>query len=162
TTLNLSVHLSPRLRADGVLADYTDFADWGQFVNSAPALLFEVLINGAVRPGVTVAVVSPPVDRAVWRAVFGRPPPNVPVKGFTFQDRSQLSLASIDSGELSSEATALGRALAAVGANGVPTKAAVLAAGTTVLDLLPAAQEFLGVVGNGEDPQPPSLEFHDQ
>ena len=45
-TLSLSVHLSPRLREKGVLADYPDFADWGSFVTTGPGLQFQPLING--------------------------------------------------------------------------------------------------------------------
>src|SRR5262245_21938717 len=132
-TLALSVHLSPRLREDGVLADYPDFADWGQFVLSPPALQFEVLINGAVRPGVTVATVSPPVDPAVWRAVFGRPPTSVPVRAFAFEDRSNIDLTSMDSREFSDRTIGLARAMAALGATGA-TKADVLAATDSLLN----------------------------
>src|SRR5215475_12496971 len=114
-TLNLSVHLSPRLRESGVLADYSDFADWGQFVTTAPVLQFDVLINGAVRKGVRVATVSPAVDPAVWRAVFGRPPAAVPVNAFAFRDRSTIKLTSNDSGALSDKTMALGQAMSALG-----------------------------------------------
>src|SRR5262245_9505477 len=132
-TLTLSVHLSPRLREDGTLDDYPDFGDWGRFVLSAPALQFEVLINGAVRPGVSVATVSPPVDPAVWRAVFGQPPAAVPVRAFTFEDRSSIDLTSIDSRDLSEQTMELARSMSALGAAGA-TKADVLAATGSLLN----------------------------
>jgi hypothetical protein len=57
---------------------------------------------------------------------------------------------------------ALVRSLSARGDAGA-TKADVLAAaGTLIEDALPPARHFFGPVGNGEDPAPPSVEFHDQ
>jgi hypothetical protein len=161
-TLFCSVHLSPRLRDKGVLADYPDVADWGTFVTTGPGLQFQPLINGAVRPGVAVAVTSPPVDPAVWRAVFGDPPTAVQVEPFAFLDRSRPNVTAIDSGELSRQIMALVRSLSARGAAGA-TKADVLAAAGALLhDTLPPARDFFGQVGNGENPSPPSPEFHDQ
>lgn len=161
-TLFLSVHLSPRLREKGVLADYGDFADWGSFVNSAPALQFQPLIDGAPRPGVTVAAVSPPVDPDVWRAVWGDPPTNVPVSEFAFRDRSDIDLAAIDSSALSEQMMALVRAISALGAANATRAHVVAAAGPLFDDLLPPARDFFAQVGNGDDPAPPSDEFHDQ
>ena len=44
-TLHCSVHLSPRLRRNGVLSDYPDFSDWGTFVITAPALRFDPTVR---------------------------------------------------------------------------------------------------------------------
>ena len=161
-TLFLSVHLSPRLREDGVLADYSDFADWGSFVQSAPALQFQPRFNGAPRPGVTVTTTSPPVDPDVWRAVFGDPPTNVAVRRFAFRDRSDINLAAIDSGELSEWMLALVRAISALGAANATKADVIAAAGPLFAELLPPAHDFFDQVGNGRDPAPPSDEFHDQ
>ena len=162
TTLFLSVHLSPRLREQGTLDGYSDLADWGSFVNSAPPLQFQPLINGAQRPGVTVTTLSPPVDPDVWRAVFGDPPSAVPVRPFRFLDRSQIDITAIDSGTTSEQMMALVRAIAALGAANASKADVMAAAGPLFDDLLPPAQKFFDQVGNGADPAPPSEEFHDQ
>ena len=160
-TLFLSVHLSPRLREAGALADYPDVADWGAFVAGGPPLAFTPLVNGKVRPGATTTVVSPPVDPRVWRATFGDPRA-VPVAPYTFRDRSRLDLTAIDSAELSEQVMALARDRAAVG-GGRATRAEVRAAAGPLLDtVLPAAQDWMGQVGDGETPGAPSKEFHDQ
>lgn len=161
-TLFLSVHLSPRLREKGVLADYPDLADWGQFVTAAPALAFQPLLDGAARPGLTVTTVSPPVDPATWRALFGDPPTGVPVEPFAFRDLSQIDLTALDSGALSEQVMALVRTISELGA-AEATRAEVLAAAGPLFDqLLPPARAFFGPVGDGTDPAPPSNEFHDQ
>jgi hypothetical protein len=157
----LSVHLSPRLRQDGVLSDYPDFGDWGQFVTAAPALQFQVLVNGVVRPAGAVTVVSPPVNRDVWRAVFGRPANTIPVKKYAFRDRRTSVLHSIDSATLTARALELAATIAALGA-GQATRAQVEQASADLRALLPAASDFYGKIGDGADPPAPSTEFHDQ
>lgn len=161
-TLLVSVHLSPRLRTAGFLEDYPDFADWGQFVTAGPPLQFQALINGAVRPGVSVAVVSPAVQPPVWRAVFGDPPRSVPVEPFTFQDRSEIDLRAIDSSALSEQILALVRALAELGADPATRADVLTAAAATLRARLTEAQELYGPIGDGADPAAPSKEFHDQ
>jgi hypothetical protein len=160
-TANLSVHLSPRLRRDGVLSDYPDVRDWGQFVTAAPALQFQVLVNGVPRPPAAVTVVSPAVNRDVWRAVFGRPAAAVPVKAFAFLDRTNSRLARIDSATLSARAVTLAKTIAGLGA-GVATRAQVEQASAELRSLLPAARDFYAKVGDGADPVEPTTEFHDQ
>ena len=162
STLFLSVHLSPRLREKGTLADYADFADWGAFVTAGPPLAFQPLINGQVRPGVTTTVVSPQVDPQVWRTVFGDPPAGVPVKPFAFRDRSGIDLAAIDSGELSEQLMALLRMVSSAGAARATRSEILSAAGPLFASLLAPAQAFAGPVGNDRDPAPPSTEFHAQ
>jgi len=161
-TLTLSVHLSPRLRGKGTLADYSDFADWPTFANGATPLAFQPVINNKVRPGVTATIVSAPPDPQVWQAVFGDPPATVPVEPFRFRDRSDLDLRAIDSGELSQRLMALLRSLSSRGAAEVSKAEVLAAAGPLFESLLPQAQEFMAEVGNGEDPGAPSTEFHDQ
>ena len=161
-TLTLSVHLSPRLRGKGTLADYSDFADWPTFANAGPPLAFQPVINNKVRPGVTATIVSAPPDPQVWQAVFGDPPSTVPVEPFRFRDRSDLDLRAIDSGELSQRLMAMLRSLSSRGAAEVSKADVLAAAGPLFESLLPEAQEFMAEVGNGEDPGAPSTEFHDQ
>lgn len=158
-TAFLAVHLSPRLREDGVLSDYPDFGDWGQFAISAP-LEFHVLLNGKPLPPAAVSVVSPPVNPQVWQAVFGNPASKVPVERFTFLDRVNLDIRSIDSGRLTELLMALVKAMAELG--GAATKAEIEAAAGELFDLLPAARRYFTPTGNDAEPAAPSNEFHDQ
>ncbi len=126
-----------------------------------PALRFQVLINGVPRPPAAVTVVSPPVNRDVWRAVFGRPATAVPVAKYAFVDRTRSALHGIDSATLTARTMDLAAAVAALGA-GQATRSDVEQASSDLRALLPAARDFYGKIGDGADPGAPSTEFHDQ
>jgi hypothetical protein len=160
TTLRLSVLLSPRLREEGVLADYPEWADWGRFVTAPAApLAFRVIIDGVQAPPANVAVTSAPVDPQVWRAVFGDPPIDVGVEPASFVDRSATELVAMDSAATVASIEALAAGVAGLRADETTTSV-VAALAADAVERLPAAQRFFGFVGTGTDPDAPSQEFH--
>ncbi|MFT4165941.1 MAG: hypothetical protein QM650_11940 [Microlunatus sp.] len=89
----LTVYLSPRLKANGVLADYPEWVDWPA---TLAGLNLRVRVDGAVVPH---RVVSPTPSSAVWAATFA---PDAPVNAHRFVDFSHTPLQPMASGQIAS------------------------------------------------------------
>lgn len=89
----LTVYLSPRLKADGVLVDYPEWVDWPA---TLAGLNLRVRVDGAVVPH---RLVSPTPSSAVWAATFA---PDAPVRAHHFVDFSHAPLQPMASGQITS------------------------------------------------------------
>jgi hypothetical protein len=158
---SLSVHLGPRLRSGGILQDYTDFADWGAFVTTAPALEFTVAIDGVARPAGAVTITSALPTASTWRALFGPPSnSNLAVGSGAFVDRSGLNLTSVRSSAATAVVDSLLKAQTLKG-SGQLSAADALAAAPNLASVVAELQTFVSPVGNGEDnTEQTAFDFH--
>ncbi|BAK33546.1 hypothetical protein MLP_05320 [Microlunatus phosphovorus NM-1] len=138
-TGRLTVYLSPRLKADGVLADYPEWVDWPA---TLAGLNLRVRVDGAIVPH---RVVSPVPSSAVWAATFT---PDAPVDGHRFVDFSHTPLQPMASGRVATSILDTYVRMAAEHPDGPPDGAQLLA--------LAAAAGLLDGAGTGV-PDPGSL-----
>jgi len=158
-TARVSVVLVPRLRVNGTLADYPDFADWGAQVANLKFRLYDG--NTPVASPVTVTSVT--VDPAVWQAVFGKTPTqlqNVNVNAAAFVDRTQTSLTSMNAAGAFSGMSTIMRAIAALGPLGAQ-KSSIVNTGINVSGLADDYENFAGTIGNGATPTYNDPDFHE-
>lgn len=111
----VSLVLTPRLRVDGVLTDYTMFRNWAHRVVDLKFRVFNgntmVTVGpGANPPPLPVTVVSPPVDPDVWDAVFGDTTGEwnkVQVEAAGFVDRTSTSFTTAAAASIASTTQSL-------------------------------------------------------